>query len=452
MRTRNAITVLMLLSVVTVKAQTYTLDSCLAMAIENDVRIKNAGIDVEMAREDARYAFTKYFPNVTAGAAGFISADQLVRTEIPILSLDGGVAMPFAQEVLEAGLDVSYRLNIIRQGVAGAVSAIQPVYAGGQIVNGNRLAALQRQVRSLQYDMTRDQVMQSVREYYWQMVSVHSNIRTLDAAAVLLDSLHTTVSRYMGAGIVTSGDLIAIELKQAETQSQKLKVENGMELLRMVLAQLAGADIDSFKVALPDSITLEGNPMKWYMQPSQAAAARKELELARLNVRAQDLQARTERGKLLPTVGVGAIAYRNSIDLQGGFERSNGSNVIGMATVKVPITDWWGGSHQIRKARLSQIQAQNVYDDALGQLELDIRQSWNSLSESWAQIDIARKSLESARENMRVTENRFKAGMETAPVMLEALTAYLQSQSNLEQAKAAYCTNLSDYRTKTGQL
>jgi len=451
MRTRYTILLLMLLSVVTAKAQTYTLDSCIEMALENDVRIKNAGIDVQMAREDERYAFTRYFPTVTAGGAGFISANQLVRTEVPILSVEGSVVMPFTNEVLEAGLDVSYRLNIIKQGVAGGVSAVQPIFAGGQIVNGNKLAALQSQVRSLQYDMTRDQVVQSVREYYWQMVSVHSNIKTLDSAAELLDSLHTTVKRYMGAGIVTANDLIAIELKQAETQSQRLKVENGLELLRMVLAQLAGADIDSFQLALPDSVTLEDSPMKWYIEPSQAAAGRKELELARLNVRAQDLQARTERGKLLPTIGVGAVAYKNDIDIQGGFGRSQNSNVLGIATVKVPISDWWGGSHQVRKAHLAQSKAQNVYDDAMEQLELDIRQSWNTVSESWAQIDIARKSLESARENMRVTENRFKAGMETASVMLEALTTYVQGQSNLEQAKAAYCTNLSDYRTKTGQ-
>lgn len=452
MRPRAAITImLMLLSAMTGRAQTYTLDSCLAMALENDVRIKNARIDIQMADEDKRYAFTKYFPTVTAGAGGFISADQLIKTDVPILSLDGSIVLPFSDNVVSASLDIMYQLNLIKQGAIGTVSAMQPIFAGGQIVNGNRLAALQQEVRRLQYEMTRDQVMQSVREYYWQMVSVYSNISTLDTATVLLDSLHSTVSRYVNAGVATASDLIAVELKQKEIVSQRLKVENGMELLRMVLAQLAGADIDSFKVYIPDTISIEDNPLKWYVQPSQAAAGRKELELAGMDVRAQELQVKTERGKLLPSVGVGAIAFRKDIDLQGGFEHDRCNNIMGLVTVSVPITEAWGGSHKVRKARLSQLKAQNVYDDALEQLQLDIRQSWNTLIESWSQIDIAQKSLDSARENLRVTENLYNAGMETTTVMLEALTTFIQSQSNLQQAKASYLSNLSSYRIKTAQ-
>lgn len=443
---------LLLVPAIMGRAQTFTLDSCLVMALENDARVKSAQIDIQMADEDKRYAFTKYFPTVKAEAGGFKNIDHFTKLDVSVPSLDGKIVLPFSGEALHVGIDESFHFGVIKQGLIGTVSVMQPIYAGGQIINGNKLAALQQEVKRLQYDMTREQVIQSVTQYYWQMVSVHSSIRALDEAAVLLDSLHSTVSRYVNAGIVTSSDLTAVEQKQEETAFQRLKVENALELLRMVLSQLTGADIDTFSVCMPDTLDIEDDPFKWYVQTSQAVAGRKELELAGMDVKAQKLQAKIERGKLLPSIGVGGVSILGDIELPSGYGTILNNNVFGLVTVSVPITDWWGGAHKIRKARLSQIKAQNVYDDVLQQLQLDIRQSWNTLTESWLQIDNAQKNLDSAREKLRITEKHYNAGMENTPAMLEAMTNYIQSQSVLQQAKAAYLSNLSIYRIKTARF
>ena len=435
----------------TVKAQAYSLDSCLELALRNDATIKNARIDMQMAEEDSKYAFSKYFPNITLNGAGFIAAKQLLSTEIPLVSLSGTSTMPVSGRTYSTSVDAKYNLNIIRQGAIGTISAIQPVFAGGQIVNGNKLAALQKEVRSLQYGMTCDQILQSVEDYYWQMVSVHSNIRSLDAAEELLDSLEEVVEKFYTAGFATKSDVLAVDLKKQETASLRIKVENGLELLRLVLAQLTGSSLDSFSVEIPDSLSSPDSPETWFMEPADAALSRQELTLADKAVKAEELQTKVERGKLMPTIGVGAIALGSYIDLQGGFEENKTANVIGLATVSIPLTDWWGGTHTVRKAKLSQAKAQNVRDDAYSQLQMDIRSSWNSLTEAWAQIDIARKSLESATENLRMIREQFYVGVETTATMLEAVMTYTQAQANLTASQATYMSCLSAYRRKTVQ-
>ena len=53
--------------------QVYTLDKCIEMALQNNVRTKNAENDLNAAKLQKKSAFTHYFPSVSATGGGFIS-------------------------------------------------------------------------------------------------------------------------------------------------------------------------------------------------------------------------------------------------------------------------------------------------------------------------------------------------------------------------------------------
>ena len=109
-----------------------------------------------------------------------------------------------------------------------------------------------------------------------------------------------------------------------------------------------------------------------------------------------------ERGKLLPTLGVGVNGiYANLME-------KNETHGILYATLSVPISAWWGGSHAIRKARYNRQQAELVLQDTRQNLRLDIEHAWNSLVESYRQIDVARRNVISAQENLR--QNNYWSG------------------------------------------
>lgn len=44
--------------------QTYTLDECIELALQNNVRIKNADNDLRAAEQQRKSAFTNYFPQL----------------------------------------------------------------------------------------------------------------------------------------------------------------------------------------------------------------------------------------------------------------------------------------------------------------------------------------------------------------------------------------------------
>ena len=83
-KTRILIAILLTAAGLAVSAQRFPLDSCMlsldsckALALRNNLEIKNAALDVEAAQEVKKQAFTKYFPNVSVIAGGYYAAKPL---------------------------------------------------------------------------------------------------------------------------------------------------------------------------------------------------------------------------------------------------------------------------------------------------------------------------------------------------------------------------------------
>lgn len=135
----------------------YTLDECVQKALTNNVRVKNAQNELAMAQEDSKEAFTKYFPSVSAAAGGFISDKGLAKME-----LAPGMSM-----------------TMLKNGVTGSVTAALPLFTGGQIVNGNKLAHTGEEVKRLQMNLSEKEVELTVQRYFWQCVVLEEKLKTI---------------------------------------------------------------------------------------------------------------------------------------------------------------------------------------------------------------------------------------------------------------------------------
>ena len=420
-----------------VHAQQFTLDQCIESALRNNADLKNARLDINMAAEQVASARTNYFPQVSAMGVGFVGAKDLMRSTMEIPGMDlTPLGMPIATP------PSSYPISMIKKGVVANLTAMQPLYAGGQIVNGNKLADLQQEVKQLQLEMTEKDVRQNVQNYYWQLVGLRGNITTLDAVDKQLDEVHRLTENFVKAGVINRNDLLRVELKQQEMQSQRLSLNNGIEMLRLLLAQLVGAEFSSFDIAPADMLQPQ-SPDTYFVSPDQAVANREEVALTAQSVRANELQVKMTHGKNLPSVAVGAAAmYMNVMD-------QNQGNLVGLATVSIPISSWWGGSHDLKRARMAVEQSRNTMTDVQQKLHIDILNAWNQLNEAYAQIEIARKSVVQADENLRLNTDQYRVGAIGMTDLLDAVTLYTQSHSNLVSACANYQNKLADYQRKT---
>lgn len=424
--------------------QTLNLDECISLALQNNRSLQNAALDIEAGKEQQKEMRAKYLPEISANALAFHAFDKLIKGDgtypQEIAALE--TAMPGISQL--AG--ESFSFAELNRGYSASLSAMLPLYAGGQITNANKLARVGSEIASLQQLLTQKEVVQKVTENYWQIVQLKYNLQTLDAAQHQLDAVQQQVSDFVETGVTTRNALLKVHLRQQELASNRLKVQNADRLLRMLLAQQIG--VKEVDIQIPDKEPL-------YAPPSLAdnsSHLRPELQMASKAVEAQNLQVKLEQGKYLPTVAVGVMGFHSGF---GGlsenvrsYANTDMTNGIALASVSIPISGWFGGTHAIRRAKIKLQQTQNDYLNAQEQLRIDTESSRLSAVEAYEQIKIAQASVEEAAENLRMATELYHAGRSTITDLLDAETLNRQSRNNLSSAIAAYQVKLADYRRK----
>ena len=429
-----------------VSAQTYTLEQLKDSALHNNFAIRSAQYDIDAACQQRKEAFTKFFPNVSGTGLWFNANKSMAQTTITpseMISPELGatLAQMFPPEAL-AALASPISISMMKNGVIAGVQAVQPVFAGGQIVNGNKLAKVGEDVSRLQMRLSENEVEKTAEQYFWQLVSLQEKMKTVEAAEMLLNDICKDVDVAVRAGVAMRNDLLQVQLRQNDIASQKLKIRNGLSLVRMLLTQYCGLRDTSFDI----SYQTEAAPLMRLKQDHQQALLRTaEYQLLGKQVEAADLQKKIAIGQNLPSVAVGAgFNYHNLLEKNQAF---------GMlfATVSVPISDWWGGSHAVKRKKLEYQEAQEQLSDNAELLKIKMQSAWNSVEESYQQLLLAQRSIEQAEENLRLNRDYYDAGISKMSDLLEAQLLYQQACDKRTDAFADYQNKLLEYRQATGQ-
>lgn len=429
------------------QAQTnYTLSQILDSARVNNITLGNARLDVEAARQQRLEAFTNFFPSISATGMHFNANKGMMQTDINLADgISPEIAAVLAQilppEAL-ASLSNPISIEMLKNGTVGAVTAVQPVFAGGRIVNGNKLARVGEEAGRLKLKLAENKVDETAEQYFWQLASLLEKEKTVETVESLLGDISKDVNVAVDAGIAMRNDLLQVQLRQNDIASQKLKVNNGIRLVKMLLAQYCGLPDEDFSISYDSS---EDITLVERSDGDAAVAGTVEYKLLGKQLEAARLQHRMEVGKYLPTIAVGAgYNYHNLLDKDHHFG-------MVFATVTIPISDWWGGSHAIKRKKIAVQQAQNQLNDNSALLRIKIQSAWNDVEEASEQLVIARRGIEQAAENLRLNRDFYNAGTSRMTDLLEAQMLYRQALDKQTDAFAAYHNKLAAYRHAIGQ-
>lgn len=409
-----------------------TVDSCKRLAWQNNWEVKRASMEMEAARQTKKEAFTTYFPKVSAGAVAQRFNDYLIKTDIPQMNLpvyDGNPAS--LQHPTQFAYFPGMPLHLLDYMNIGYVVAVQPVFTGGRIINGNKLAGTALEISQEQLKNTQIEVMVKAEELFWQNISLQKKLATVDRYLQLLDTLYRDVSAARRAGLVNQSDLLKIQLKQNELKMNRLKLTHGIALAREALLQHIGLPNDTSITFMVDSIVVD-DPYPYLTDKEKAVQERSEYLMLENAVRAQQLQKRMVVGEYLPQISIGAAGLYTDV------ANKTANRGLIFATVSVPISDWWGGSHKIRQQQARVQEAQFHLEQAIDQLKLQIQKAFDELTEDYFQVQTARQSVDLASENLRITNDNYKAGIVSVSELLEAQAEHQKALDNLTEAQCNY--------------
>ena len=436
-------------------AQTYTLQQIKDSALQNNIAIRSAQHGIEAAQQQRKEAFTKYFPNVSGTGLWFNANKGMAQTtitpsEVIPAELGPALAQAFPAEAL-AALANPISISMMKNGTLGSIMAVQPVFAGGRIVNGNKLAKVGEDVSRLQLQLSANEVEKTAEQYFWQLASLQEKMNTIQAVDTLLRDIYKDVDVAVRAGVAMRNDLLQVQLRQNDIASQKLKLQNGITIVRLLLSQYCGLRDTSFTITFQTSL-----PEK-FRSASPLGSSKNvsslmfnvndlpEFQLLQKQVEATRLQHRMAVGENLPNLAVGAgYTYHNLME-------NNHSFGMVFATISVPITDWWGGSHAIKRRKIEHQKAQELLADNTQLLQIRMQNAWNGVEESRQQLLLAQRSIEQAEENLRLNRNYYRAGTSRMSDLLEAQLLYQQSRDKHTDAFADYQNKLLEYRQASGQ-
>ena len=408
--------------------RTLTLEDCRDLSIKNNKELQISGEKVRVAGYEKQAAVTKYFPQVSA-------MGTYMRNQKDINLVDGTTVAGLNQLL---PMDVSGFFHLDIQNVwLGSVSLVQPVFMGGKIIAYNQITRYAKELAESMNDLKLQDLIYKTDETYWQVVSLVNKKKLADSYVSLLRKMDGDVQAMIDEGVATPADGLSVKVKLNEAEMAQTKVDNGLSLSRMALAQLCGLQLDEPVKLADENIesldnTIDTNAA---VNVEEAFLNRQELKSLDYAVRIYEKKEKIALAEVLPNVALTANYLVTNPNSFNGYKNEFAGMFNVGVVVQVPLSGWWEGTYKRNAARAETHIRQLEFEDAKEKIELQVNQSVYKVNEAGKKLTASARNKEKAEENLRHATLGFEEGVIPALNLMEAQTAWVSAQSSLIDAQ-----------------
>lgn len=427
----------MLLLAFTCQAQSLVLSQkeCRELALTHSEDMKISSNNISQAELDHKVARNSVLPQFSGSAMGMYMAPDM-DFEGMSLSMKG---------TWTAGLNLT-----------------QPIYAGGKIVSGIKLAKLGVEASREQNRVTRANVIADADNAYWTYIAITEKKRMLESMIDYINSIYNQVKNSVDVEMATSADLLRVEAKRSDFNYQLEKVNSGLEMCRMNLCNVIGVNFST--QIIPADTTIVVNKSVNYSFGQDLIANRPEYRLLQKQITISQEQIKQVRADYLPTLALSAgYSYFGNMRIKGFADdgignqvpftqRYNDDSFSLMLSLSVPIWNWGEGHKKIKKQKLAIENARLDLEKNNRLMSIELKNAYNNLCSSESLIATAEAGERDAAEALRVMSDRYEVGMCTLTDLLEAQSQWHSARSNVIEAKTQYKIYETDYLHAAGLL
>lgn len=444
-----------------------SLDSCRAMALNNNRQLRARSEAIKMTGYQKKEALAAYLPALDFEGGymynqkniAIFGSDQLLPTKTfdpatqsyqfnivknpatgqPVLG-PGNQPIPETVALIPKEA-MTYNIHNV---FGGAVTLTQPIFMGGKIVAMNRLTHYAEKLAQAAKNAEAENVIYAVDAAYWQVVSLKAKKKLADSYVNLLDTLTRNVRLMVEQGVATPSDLLSVEVKLNSAQVDQTKVDNGLTLSRMALAQVCGLPVDTvFPLADEDAdLTVQPSMAATTYNMQEVYDRRQDLRALQAGIDILHQKANVAKSEMMPSLAlIDAYSFSNPNMFDGFRRRLDGAFSVG-AVLRIPLWHWGGNYNKYRAARSMTTIARIELEDARRMVELQVSQSAFRSREAVKTYQMTETNLRKADENLRQANLAFREGVMTTDNVMAAQTAWLKAHS--EQIDAGIDMRLCD--------
>jgi len=211
----------------------------------------------------------------------------------------------------------------------------------------------------------------------------------------------------------------------AGVREQQVRREADVEVSRAALNDAIGLPLDAPHLLTTLLVPLDEPTESLQAQESTAIAQRPEARQAKLATSLAETQAASAHSSLLPQVNLHA-AYE--ADRQR-FATQGGDNWLVAIGLRWNLFNGFGDKARIEESKYARQRTSAEAARTDSAIRLQVHKAYADLHAATQRIEIAQASVAEAEESLRITQNRYEAGISNVTDLLRTETTVLEART-----------------------
>ncbi len=415
----------------------FDLESIKALAVKQNKRIKNAKLDMKIARNVVRETTATGLPQID-GKISYQDMTQIPTTLIPAQFID-----PDAEEGTYFPMKFGTQHNISMELVASQL-----------VFNGTYIVALQSSkiyMRLSKENLIKTEIdVKSLVTGTYYLILVSENLRDiLTNNLKSLEKLHYETSEMYKAGFVEETDVDQIEYFVIGIKNRLSAIKRQIEITYKLLKFQMGLELDR-------DISLEGDINELAAKIEYKTVLSREFDLnANIDFRMADTQVKSstlllkkEKSLFLPSITAFLSHSKNAMRNEFNFFKKNEekwfpSTIIGL-NLNIPIFSSGMRLAKVKQAEYDLEKALNMKSDAADNLNLGYLNARSTYLTSIGGKESSFRNLQIAEKIYNKTIEKFKKGVSSSTELIQTYNQYLQAQFTYTSALIEFFNSLTE--------
>jgi outer membrane protein TolC len=307
-----------------------------------------------------------------------------------------------------------------------SVTAEQTVFDAGRTAKAVQAARLRKEMSEEESSASHNQVLLGIVRAYFDAVLSQEALAAAQDAVKSADADLSQAEKVRETGLSTDADVLSIRVHAAAVRQQEIRRSADVSIAQATLNDALGLPLDT-----AHTLTTALEPAKLAIPKLQeldhlALSRRPEQRQAEYSAQIASTQLSAARYSFLPTVGVRANFEADRQD----FIARGGTNWLFAASLTWNIFNGLADKAHVEEATASVLKSQAEARHVRSAVQLQVRRAQADLQAAQQEIAVAQSAVAQAEESLRITRNRYQAGLNTVTDLLRTEAALLDSRTN----------------------
>ena len=395
----------------------FNLSQTIEAALKANLELQRSKDEIDAATTAKSARATEFFPTLNA-RYGYIKRDNPTRQA---LGAPGG-------QIVDVLINPEDEYNFV-------TSFSQPIFTGFALYNQYKIAGLGLDIAAFAERLTRQDVILDAKNAYYLILKAQKLLEVADETVKQITAQKDVAENMYQVGMSPLNDLLQSQVQLANAKQRLITAKNNLDLTESQFNTLLRRPINS-PVSVVD--ILDYTPWEYDIDYCLALAEelRLEIEVADLEIQIAEKDYKLSQRDFFPSVNlVGTWTKRGTDwDVDGGEGISDKDFWDIRATATWDFWQWGRTRYGVKEklSRLSQTKLRK--QEILDNIDLEVKQAYLKTQESQKNITTIEKAIEQAKENLRITEERYKEQVSTTTDVLVAQTLLTETMTNYYNA------------------